>query len=110
MVFALQLCKKSHVSVLTQVRREVGLPDDQYSFTALMGAAGREGDAATVEETFNLASAAGISSTFMCNTAMSSLAKTGSAEVCPCCLQGCSRKGCTWNDPIELSFKSISQF
>lgn len=70
---------------MAQVRSEIGLKDDQYSFTALMGAAGREGDAATVEETFQMASAAGISSTFMCNTAMSSLAKAGSAQVCSHC-------------------------
>ena len=70
-----------YVDALAQVRSEMGLRDDQYSLTALMGAAGREGDAATVWETFQLAWNDGISSTFMCNTAMSGLARAGDAEV-----------------------------
>ena len=64
-----------------QVRAELGLAGDQYSCTALMGAAGREGDAAAVEAAFDEAWAAGIRSTYVCNTAMGALARARHSEV-----------------------------
>ena len=63
------------------MREELGLPQDQYTFTALMGAAGRARCAATVQQAFQDACAAGFCTTFICNTTMDNFARANHPEV-----------------------------
>ena len=53
----------------------MGLAEDQYSLSALMGAAGRVGDAAAVQAAFDRAWTMGLRTTYLCNTAMNNLAR-----------------------------------
>lgn len=91
---------------LSQIRSALGLPDDQYSFSALMGAAGREGDAKAVEAAFRAAWLAGLRSTYLCNTAMNNLVKARDPQVSARCtgavfligVKSCAVDGITKSD------------
>ena len=53
----------------------MGMAEDQYSLSALMGVAGIAGDAGAVQAAFDRAWATGLRTTYLCNTAMNNLAR-----------------------------------
>ena len=53
----------------------MGLPEDQYSLSAVMGAAGNAGDGTAVQAAFDKAWDMGMRTTYLCNTAMNNLAR-----------------------------------
>ena len=53
----------------------MGLAEDQYSSSALMGVAGRAGDADAVQAALDRAWGLGLRTTYLCNTAMNNLAR-----------------------------------
>ena len=53
----------------------MGLAEDQYSLSALIGVAGNAGDADAVQTAFDRAWAMGLRTTYLCNTAMNNLAR-----------------------------------
>jgi pentatricopeptide repeat protein len=53
----------------------MGLAEDQYSLSALMGVAGNAGDGTAVQAAFDTAWVMGLRTTYLCNTAMNNLAR-----------------------------------
>ena len=57
------------------MRAGLGLAEDQYSLSALMGVAGNAGDGTAVQAAFDRAWHKGLRTTYLCNTAMNNLAR-----------------------------------